>query len=163
MKAAVLIDAHNMIIEDVPKPVPGAGEVLLKVDSCGICGTDMEFYETGSYNSRWTLGHECSGVIAEIGPGVKGWKLGERVTVNDMSHAASADSVAAGWGTCATAPPTSGYIGRAHSPSSQRFRRARFSDCRRMSQWQKARSSPRSQWAITCSGRRRPNQNRKHS
>lgn len=84
MKAAVLIDAHNMVIDDVPMPVTGEGEVLLKVDSCGICGTDMEFYENGAYNPRWTLGHECSGMIVEVGSGVKGWKAGERVTVNDL-------------------------------------------------------------------------------
>jgi threonine dehydrogenase-like Zn-dependent dehydrogenase len=84
MKAALLIDPHEMIVEDVPEPVPGDGEVLLKVDSCGICGTDMEFYETGAYNPRWILGHECSGVIAETGAGVEGWNIGERVTVNDL-------------------------------------------------------------------------------
>jgi threonine dehydrogenase-like Zn-dependent dehydrogenase len=84
MKAALLLDPHHMVIEDVPKPSPGEGEVLLRVDSCGICGTDMEFYETGSYNPRWTLGHECSGVIEELGAGVKGWSIGERVTVNDL-------------------------------------------------------------------------------
>lgn len=84
MKAALLLSAHEMKIADVPKPVVGAGEVLLKVDSCGICGTDVEFYETGSYNPDWILGHECSGVIEEIGPGVDGWAVGERVTVNDL-------------------------------------------------------------------------------
>jgi threonine dehydrogenase-like Zn-dependent dehydrogenase len=84
MKAAVLIDPHNMEIRDVPEPSPGEGEVLLKVDSCGICGTDMEFYEAGSYNPDWILGHECSGVIEEVGPGVEEWVAGDRVTVNDL-------------------------------------------------------------------------------
>ena len=84
MKAAVLIDAHNMEIRDVPKPSPGEGEVLLKVDSCGICGTDMEFYEAGSYNPDWILGHECSGVVEEVGSNVDGWAPGDRVTINDL-------------------------------------------------------------------------------
>lgn len=91
MKAAVLTDAHNMEIRDVPKPTAGEGEVLLKVNSCGICGTDMEFYETGSYNPDWILGHECSGVIEEIGPGVEGWAVGERVTVNDLFSCGECD------------------------------------------------------------------------
>jgi (R,R)-butanediol dehydrogenase/meso-butanediol dehydrogenase/diacetyl reductase len=91
MKAAVLLDSHKMVIEDVPKPVAGEGEVLLKVDSCGICGTDLEFYETGSYNPDWVLGHECSGVIEEIGPGVEGWAIGERVTVNDLFSCGECD------------------------------------------------------------------------
>jgi threonine dehydrogenase-like Zn-dependent dehydrogenase len=84
MKAAVLTDPHAMVIRDVPKPIVGEGEVLLKVSSCGICGTDVEFYETGSYNPDWILGHECSGVIEEVGPGVKDCAVGERVTVNDL-------------------------------------------------------------------------------
>ncbi|UCD57938.1 MAG: alcohol dehydrogenase catalytic domain-containing protein, partial [Candidatus Hydrogenedentota bacterium] len=84
MKAAVLIDPHRMAIDDVPQPAPGEGEVLLKVDSCGICGTDVEFYETGSYYPRTILGHECSATITEIGPGVEGWSIGDRVTVNDL-------------------------------------------------------------------------------
>jgi threonine dehydrogenase-like Zn-dependent dehydrogenase len=84
MKAAVLVDPHKMVIEDAPRPAAGEGEVLLKVDCCGICGTDVEFYETGSYNPNWILGHECSGVIAEIGSGVEGWAVGDRVVVNDL-------------------------------------------------------------------------------
>ena len=91
MKAAVLIDPHKMVIEDVPKPTVGEGEALLKVDCCGICGTDVEFYETGSYNPDWILGHECSGVIEELGPGVEGWRVGERVTVNDLFSCGECD------------------------------------------------------------------------
>jgi len=85
MKAAILLDQHSMVIEDVPEPEsPAEGEVLLKVDSCGICGTDVEFYETGAYNPRTILGHECSGIIEEVGSGVDGWNVGDRVTVNDL-------------------------------------------------------------------------------
>ncbi len=84
MKAAVLIEPHHMVLDDVPKPVPGEGEVLLKVDSCGICGTDVEFYHAGAYNPRTILGHECAAVIEEVGPDVEGWAVGERVTVNDL-------------------------------------------------------------------------------
>lgn len=84
MKAAVLVEPHHMVLDDVPKPVPGEGEVLLKVNSCGICGTDVEFYHTGAYNPRAILGHECAAVIEEVGPGVEGWAVGERVTVNDL-------------------------------------------------------------------------------
>ena len=91
MKAAVLIDPQKMVIRDVPKPTVGEGEVLLKVNSCGICGTDVEFYETGSYNPDWILGHECSGIIEEIGPGVEGWAVGERVTVNDLFSCGECD------------------------------------------------------------------------
>jgi len=91
MKAAILLDAHSMIIDDVPIPEPGEGEVLLKVHSCGICGTDMEFYENGAYNPQWTLGHECSATIEKLGPEVKGWQPGERVVVNDLFSCGECD------------------------------------------------------------------------
>jgi len=91
MKAAVLIDPHQMTIEDVPKPTPEQGEALIKVDSCGICGTDVEFYHNGAYNPRWVLGHECSGTIEQLGPGVTGWAVGEKVTVNDLFSCGACD------------------------------------------------------------------------
>ncbi|RJP26854.1 MAG: hypothetical protein C4520_00085 [Candidatus Abyssobacteria bacterium SURF_5] len=91
MKAAVLLDAHSMTIEDVPVPVPEKGEVLLKVHSCGICGTDMEFFENGTYNPPTILGHECSGTIEKLGPGVKGLKPGDRVVVNDLFSCGACD------------------------------------------------------------------------
>jgi (R,R)-butanediol dehydrogenase/meso-butanediol dehydrogenase/diacetyl reductase len=84
MKAAVLIDPHNMVVEEVPKPVAGNGEVVLRVGCCGICGTDLEMFRIGSYTPRAILGHECSGVIEEIGPGVAGWTVGDRVVVDDV-------------------------------------------------------------------------------
>lgn len=91
MKATLLLDAHSMAIEDVPVPVPSEGEVLLRVHSCGICGTDMEFYETGAYNPRMILGHECSATIERVGPGVAGWKPGDRVVVNDLFSCGECD------------------------------------------------------------------------
>lgn len=84
MKAAVLIEPYNMVIEEAPVPVAERGEVVLKVHSCGICGTDLEMYRIGSYHPRAILGHECSGVIEEIGPGVEGWNIGDRVAVDDV-------------------------------------------------------------------------------
>jgi L-iditol 2-dehydrogenase len=84
MKAAVLIDPHNMVIEEVPEPVAGKDEVVLKVACCGICGTDLEMYKIGSYTPRAILGHECSGVIREVGSGVEGWAVGDHVVVDDV-------------------------------------------------------------------------------
>jgi threonine dehydrogenase-like Zn-dependent dehydrogenase len=84
MKAAVLVDPFNMVIEELPEPKAGEGEVVLKVESCGICGTDVELYKIGSYTPRAVLGHECCGVIKEVGPGVGGWAVGDRVVVDDV-------------------------------------------------------------------------------
>jgi len=91
MKAAVLLDPHNMVIENVPKPVVGEGEVVLKVGCCGICGTDLAMFRIGSYTPRAILGHECSGVIEEIGAGVEGWAVGDRLVVDDVFPCGACD------------------------------------------------------------------------
>ena len=72
-------------IEKVPIPELGPEDILVDVKACGICGSDIHIvYEgvTPTAYSPITLGHEPSGVIASIGTGVKGWEVGDRVTVN---------------------------------------------------------------------------------
>jgi (R,R)-butanediol dehydrogenase/meso-butanediol dehydrogenase/diacetyl reductase len=91
MKAAVLVDPHNMVIDDIPEPVAGSGEVVLKVGCCGICGTDLQMYRIGSYTARAILGHECSGVIEVVGPGVEDWAVGDRVVVDDVFPCGTCD------------------------------------------------------------------------
>jgi D-arabinose 1-dehydrogenase-like Zn-dependent alcohol dehydrogenase len=67
-------------VETVP---PGPGEVRLKVTACGVCGTDRAFAHGGFPNMSWplTLGHEVAGRIAELGDGVDGFAVGDRVAV----------------------------------------------------------------------------------
>ncbi len=70
-------------IEDAPIPDPGPGEVLIKVDRCGICGSDVKMTDPASpfhFAVGACPGHEYAGTIAALGKGVEGWKLGERVT-----------------------------------------------------------------------------------
>jgi L-iditol 2-dehydrogenase len=71
----------NIQVTDVPVPTPGPGQVVIKVDSAGICGTDLHIYldEFETYPPV-TIGHEVAGRILEIGSDVKGWKEGDRVT-----------------------------------------------------------------------------------
>lgn len=82
-------------LKEVPQPKPGAGEVLLKIHACGICGSDIHFYEhdqddyilyPGLTKFPAIIGHEFSGEIVEIGPGPEGkqFKVGDRVTVEEM-------------------------------------------------------------------------------
>jgi len=82
-------------ITEVPDPKPGPGEALIKIHACGVCGSDMHFYETDSEDyilypglTKFPsiLGHEFSGEIVEIGPGPEseGFKIGDRVTVEEM-------------------------------------------------------------------------------
>lgn len=82
MKAALYEGKEKIRIVDIPKPVPKAGEVLVKIKYTGICGSDLEAYKAGLYPSAVVMGHEASGVIEELGPGVKRRKIGDRVAIN---------------------------------------------------------------------------------
>ncbi|WP_029114281.1 zinc-binding dehydrogenase [Mycobacterium sp. URHB0044] len=76
-------DSKTIAVEDVPIPVPGPGEVLVKVAFCGICHSDLSLIN-GTFPAQLpvvTQGHEASGTIAELGPGVTGWAKGDRVVV----------------------------------------------------------------------------------
>ena len=78
MKAAILEGKRKLVVKEVPEPVLDKDEVLIKVQYCGICGSDLEVYNTGA-NIR--VGHEYSGDVVKLGAEVKGWKVGDRVTV----------------------------------------------------------------------------------
>lgn len=79
MKAAVLRGVADMAIADMPDPTPGAREVVVQVSHCGICGSDLHFWDTGPLGDSMVLGHEFAGTIAAVGPGVSEWKVGQRV------------------------------------------------------------------------------------
>ncbi len=78
---------------DYPKPKPGPGEVLIRVKACGICGSDIHFVETdeegyilypGLTKFPVVIGHEFSGIVEEVGPGVRWIKPGDAVTSEEM-------------------------------------------------------------------------------
>ena len=71
-------DKSSLVLEEVPEPSPGPGEVKVKVMAAGICGTDV--HGIASLKPPVTLGHEFSGVVVEVGEGVKGIQVGDRVT-----------------------------------------------------------------------------------
>lgn len=83
MKAWVLQGAHSLELAEVPQPEPEAGQILIAVDYCGICGSDLEAYELGMYEPGMVIGHEFAGHIAAVGPGVRGWQVGTPVSVSD--------------------------------------------------------------------------------
>lgn len=74
MRAVVLTEPRHHEIREVPTPRPGPMEVLCKVDSVAICGTDNHIYE-GRFPGRWPRsypfipGHEWSGIVVRVGPG----------------------------------------------------------------------------------------------
>jgi L-iditol 2-dehydrogenase len=79
MRAAVYRGVNDIRVEDVPVPTIGPGEVLVRIHSCGICGTDLKKIHTGSHSAPRIFGHEMAGTIAAVGDRVDGWKVGDRV------------------------------------------------------------------------------------
>jgi len=84
LKAAVFRGARKIDITEMPKPKPDAHEVLVRVRFCGICGSDVASYKTGTYEEGLIIGHEFSGEIVALGEHTTGWKIGERVIANGV-------------------------------------------------------------------------------
>lgn len=81
MKAAVYRGESNIAVEDVPVPAVGPGELLIRVESCGICHTDLKKIEYNLLPPPRIFGHETAGVIAGLGEGVSGFAVGQRAAV----------------------------------------------------------------------------------
>lgn len=81
MQVAVYRGVNDVRLETVPVPEIGAGELLVRVHTCGICGTDLKKIATGSHSAPRIFGHETSGIVAAIGTGVENFKPGDRVVV----------------------------------------------------------------------------------
>jgi L-iditol 2-dehydrogenase len=81
MQAAVYRGVNDVRMETVPVPQIGPGELLLRVHSCGVCGTDLKKIATGSHSAPRIFGHETSGVVAAVGAGVGRFQPGDRVVV----------------------------------------------------------------------------------
>lgn len=90
MKAAVYLGKHILKVQDVEVRPPAADEVVIKVQACGVCGTDIHIYEGAEGAAKCEpptiLGHEFSGIVYEVGSNVKNFRPGDRVCVdpNDM-------------------------------------------------------------------------------
>jgi L-iditol 2-dehydrogenase len=81
MLAAVYRGVNDVRLEQVPVPQIGAGEILIRVHTCGICGTDLKKIATGSHSAPRIFGHETAGVLVQVGAGVTGYRIGDRVSV----------------------------------------------------------------------------------
>jgi L-iditol 2-dehydrogenase len=86
MRAAVLRGVGDVIVEDRPTPRAGPGEVLVRVTSVGVCGSDTHYYEHGRIgrfvvDAPLVLGHEAAGEVADLGAGVTSLVVGQRVSV----------------------------------------------------------------------------------
>jgi L-iditol 2-dehydrogenase len=88
MKALVLREYGKLVYEDVPRPEIAPDEVLVRVEACGICGSDVHGLDgsTGRRQPPLIMGHEAAGVVAEAGPAVRGWAAGDRVTFDSTIY-----------------------------------------------------------------------------
>jgi threonine dehydrogenase-like Zn-dependent dehydrogenase len=100
MKAAIIKGPHTIVVEDRPVPVPGTGEVLVKIGSVGICGSDVHGFLGLSGKRRLPgliMGHEASGEIVEIGAGIHDWKKGDRVSIDPQQACGICLQCRRGW------------------------------------------------------------------
>ncbi|MCM3270842.1 NAD(P)-dependent alcohol dehydrogenase [Paenibacillus elgii] len=86
MKAAIMKEPLRIEIEEVDVPEPRGNEVLVKVMAVGVCGSDIHYYEHGRIGNYivekpMILGHECAGIVAQIGPDVRNLQVGDRVAI----------------------------------------------------------------------------------
>lgn len=86
MKALVVTGPGETDVQETPDPHPEPGGVVLRVDTCGICGSDVHAVESGMARAGRILGHEFAGVIEAVGPGVAGWRVGQPVAVNPLGN-----------------------------------------------------------------------------
>ncbi|HEU5447805.1 MAG TPA: alcohol dehydrogenase catalytic domain-containing protein [Acidimicrobiia bacterium] len=111
MRAAVLGEfGGDVAVRDVPDPAPGIGQVLVEVVACGV-GLTLERARTGALGGTTprVVGHELGGIVAGVGPGVTGWKPGERVTASFYLTCGSCEMCVGGRETLCTA--WRGYLG----------------------------------------------------
>ena len=101
MKAAVFSRPGKLLsIESVPEPSPGPDEIVLKVHSCGICGTDVHMSQDNgplfTFAEGTIPGHEYAGEVAEVGNAVSRFKVGDRICAQPFSGCGACQACAAG-------------------------------------------------------------------
>jgi 2-desacetyl-2-hydroxyethyl bacteriochlorophyllide A dehydrogenase len=85
VKAAVFKGIEDIQVEDIPEPQAGVEDIVVKVHACGICGSDLHSYLHGAFvQPGQVMGHEFVGEIVEVGDGVSGLAVGERVTASPI-------------------------------------------------------------------------------
>jgi L-iditol 2-dehydrogenase len=112
MKAAYLTGPREMEVREAPEPrLSGPREVLLRIDTVGVCGSDIHYFTSGRIGSAvvrfpFIVGHECAGTILQVGPAVRRLKVGQRVAVDPLVTCGECDQC---------------REGRSHTCRNQRF------------------------------------------
>lgn len=83
MRVARFHTPGDLRLEEAPEPVPGHGEIVVRVRACSMCGTDLKIVDHGHrrLTAPRVLGHEIAGEVAEVGAEVTGWRPGDQVQV----------------------------------------------------------------------------------
>ena len=84
MQAAVYRGKNDVRLETVPVPEIGKGELLVRIHTCGICGTDLKKIHTGSHSAPRIFGHEMAGQVVAMGEGVKNFAIGSCELVSKL-------------------------------------------------------------------------------
>ena len=95
MRAVRLLEAHHLEVVEIPAPEATPGEVVIRVDGCGICGSDLTSYKVGLFTDA-VPGHEVAGVIEAVGDGVAGWAAGDTAVVDPKIPCGSCDDCRTG-------------------------------------------------------------------
>lgn len=82
MKAAVYRGPGAFAVEEIEAPEPGPGELLARVDACGVCGTDVKKIEKGLLSGPRVFGHEIAATVTKLGPGTSRFREGDRVVLH---------------------------------------------------------------------------------
>src|SRR2546426_6088948 len=85
MRAAFCRAVGKLVVEEVPRPTPGPGEVVVRVRNCGICGSDLHWYHDQMMIPSVCPGHEIAGEVAEVGDGVAALKPGDPVALEGIA------------------------------------------------------------------------------
>ena len=110
MRAAVYDGPRTMSVRDVAVPTAGPGEVVVAIDHCGVCGSDLHLVVEGWGVPGTVYGHEWSGRVAALGPDVTGWAVGDRVVGGPVACGACRWCRAGRGALCAEDPIRSGVV-----------------------------------------------------
>src|SRR5207302_168361 len=97
MRAVRLVEARRLELVDIAAPEPAPGEVVVRVNGCGICGSDLTSYKAGLFTGV-VPGHELAGTVAAVGTGVSAWAPGDAAIIDPKTPCGACDDCRAGAG-----------------------------------------------------------------